>query len=198
MFYYDNLSSLRATRKQVEDDMDHLRKAPGTKLWPMKERQSRSELDPSSKEFIPKSQRRMRMPFRDRDTTGWADHRKPETITPPPGLTRSKKISDIWNFENRQPHQRENGWNSFRDDTFKADLTSKIRNKPFTPEYYSVLMPQRNPDKPRHSEVPFFLFVTSHLSSIQEIQISLQAIPRLYCIPTEIHSFRIYTLTSLV
>lgn len=153
MFYYDNLSSLRATRKQSEDDLDQLRKAPGTKIWPMSERQARSELDPSSKEFIPKSQRRVRMPYR--DTSAWLDSGKPEAISPPPGLSRSKMISDIWNFEGRQPHQRESGWNSFRDDTFKADLTSKIRNKPLTSAYYSSLVPQHNSEKPRHSEVCF-------------------------------------------
>jgi len=171
MFFYDNLSSLRATRKQIDDDMDQLRKAPGTKIWPMKERHSRSELNPSSEEFIPKSQRRIRMPYRERDATGWHENRKPDVITPPPGLSRSKMISDIWNFEGRQSHQRENGWNSFRDDTFKADLTNKIRNKPFTPDYYGVLLPQLNSDKPRHSELfDAPLSTYGHTSPTENIQ----------------------------
>ena len=155
MFFYDNLSSLRATKKPFEEDLEQLRKAPGTRIWPIKDRHSKSELDPSSKEFIPKSQRRVRMPFRGRDEPVWPESRKTETINPPPGL---KKFADIWSFENagiRDTHQREHGWNSFRDDTLKADLASKLRNRPFTSERYSVLMPQQDAEKPRHSEVCF-------------------------------------------
>lgn len=156
MFFYDNLSSLRATKKPIEEDLEQFRKAPGSKIWPLNDRQAKSELDPSSKEFIPKSQRRMRVPVRDRhDAPGWPESRKPETINPPPGLTRAK-ISNIWSFEKpgiREPHQRENGWNSFRDDTMKADLISKIRSRPFSSGPYGIFAPQEDSEKPRHSEV---------------------------------------------
>lgn len=102
------------------------------------------------------------MPYRARhDSPTWPDSRKPEAINPPPGLSRSKKIADIWSFGNgvlRDSQQRERGWNSFRDDTLRADLASKLRTRPFASERYGVLVPHQDSEKPRHSEVCILLF----------------------------------------
>eukprot|EP00795_Rhopilema_esculentum_P000911 gene911-10667_t len=158
MFFYDNLSSLRATKQTPDEELEQLKKAPGTKIWTQKGKQPKSDLDPSSKEFIPKSQMKapVKMPFRDRPEhrLSWLESRKSGRINPPPGL---KKIADIWGFDNittRDSSQsRENGWNSFKDDQLKPDLGNKLRNRAYPSDRYSVLMPQQDSEKPRHSEL---------------------------------------------
>ena len=156
MFFYDNLSSLRATKKPLEEELEQLKKAPGSKIWPVKDRQPKTELDPSSKEFIPKSLRATKSTYRNsQDGSPWPESRKASGISPPPGLSRSKKIANIWGVDGASGlgEPKDSRWDSFRDDTFNSNLNSKLRNRAFPSDRYSVLMPQPDSEKPRHSEV---------------------------------------------
>ncbi len=156
MFYYDNLSSLRATKKPMMEELEHLRKAPGAKLWPTKDR-SKTELDPASKEFVPKSMRRSKAVFLNGSSSPtWPENRKTGVIQPPPGLTRSARISDIWGVDNASlngDNSDRQGWDSFQDDTFKNELTAKLRHRSFNSDRYSVLMPQPNSNNQNQPDV---------------------------------------------
>ena len=103
MFYYDHLRSLRETKKTMKDDQDSLRKAPGTKPWSSKKKPTmKSNLDPDSAEFIPRSLQSK--PSNDViiNSSGepvWPIGTKSKAIRPPPGLSRTKKIADIWGVD---------------------------------------------------------------------------------------------------
>ena len=101
MFYYDNLSSLRATRQSMQDSerfLNGLRQDPASVA---------STLSPDSAEFVPASQRINKTVGSNlKKDNSWAtvDDSALEHLRPPPGLSRPATRS-IWSLE-------ENRWGS--------------------------------------------------------------------------------------
>ncbi|XP_057312609.1 transmembrane protein 131-like isoform X2 [Hydractinia symbiolongicarpus] len=98
MFYYDNLTSLRASR-QNSDNEKRQRYAPG---FNGKESSVvSSTLSPDSAEFVPKNLRMNKAVGSNlKKDNSWAtvDDSALEHLRPPPGLTR-QKTRDIWDFD---------------------------------------------------------------------------------------------------
>lgn len=113
MFYYDNLTSLRASR-QNSDNEKRQRYAPG-----FNGRESSvvsSTLSPDSAEFVPKNLRINKAVGSNlKKDNSWAtvDDSALEHLRPPPGLTR-QKARDIWDFDDIVKPGNENtaddGW----------------------------------------------------------------------------------------
>ena len=101
MFYYDNLSTLRASKQPApEDDC----RAPGSK--PRKQNVTNSTLSPDSAEFIPASLRNKAPGSNMKKDTSWAaDDSVIENLRPPPGFTRPAR--SIWGEDSKLAKNRD-------------------------------------------------------------------------------------------
>lgn len=120
MFYYDNLTSLRASKQNTRDLEPIDTKAPGSgvKKVPVEPPVvSSSTLSPDSAEFVPLSQRLNKaVGSNPKKDNSWAtvDDSALEHLRPPPGLSRSSQ--NIWGLDSLvsspQMKEKDTKWDS--------------------------------------------------------------------------------------
>jgi len=135
MFYYDNLSSLRATKKPRPKELERTSSTPNTRCG------FSSNLSPEVPEFVPAAQRVSKAPGSNaKKDTSWAsvDDSALEYLRPPPGLTKPSARS-IWGLESTKPPVADSWTKSSLFPDFKNDST------------YSTLLGSTSPRAPKTS-----------------------------------------------
>lgn len=133
MFFYDNLSSLRASKKPSHPRPRELERAASS---PNSFGFS-SNLSPEVPEFVPASQRMNKAPgSKVKKDTSWAtvDDSALEYLRPPPGLTKPN-ASSIWGVDSAPRTSSADTWSEtplFSD--FKTDSYSSLLGGPRSPK----------------------------------------------------------------
>ena len=137
MFYYDNLSSLRASKKPSHPRPRELERTASSPTSSGFSSNFSSNLSPEVPEFVPAAQRINKAPGSNvKKDTSWAtvDDSALEYLRPPPGLTKPS-TQNIWGLDSAPRTSSVDTWSKpslfsdFKTDSYSSLLGSQRKSK---------------------------------------------------------------------